>query len=245
MKRIIGAVLSVVMAVSLLTVTAEAGTISNFAKPLKSGVSQKVFLTDELTDNVFSVTLAEKGDLTIETEGSTCRSTFIIVIKEDFTGPKTSTQKATCGSWYGENEPTAEYDLNMLVWDNNLKKASGTLVYKNVEKGTYYILFNTSEYGYGTCTIKAAYPDGKSSSAEGVIKDVTLQIPMKKGDTLKLGAILSPTNAVGTATWTSNKTSVATVSSTGKIKAKAAGTATIPAQSAEKERIYGLKSVKS
>ena len=50
---------------------------------------------------------------------------------------------------------------------------------------------------------------------------------MSKGSTIQLGTVMSVDGAV---TWTSSKTSVATVSSNGKITAKSKGSAVITAK---------------
>ena len=90
--------------------------------------------------------------------------------------------------------------------------------------------------GSGTATITAT-ADGKTATCK-----ITVEIPVtkvtlnkteatiNKGETLQLTATVTPSDATNkTVTWTSNKTSVATVSSSGEVTAKGKGTATITA----------------
>lgn len=57
---------------------------------------------------------------------------------------------------------------------------------------------------------------------------ISLKVTIKKGTSLQLGSVVE--NYDGKVTWTSTKKTVATVSSTGKVTAKKAGTTTIRAQ---------------
>ena len=79
----------------------------------------------------------------------------------------------------------------------------------------------------------AAYPGNGSSSGDPItptgvsLNKTTASLSINK--TLQLSASLQPTGATGTVSWSSSNTSVATVSNSGLITAKAAGTATITA----------------
>ena len=102
-------------------------------------------------------------------------------------------------------------------------KTSAELSYK-VTKGTYYLRVFKNHSDTGTLSMTATYPEG--SSNDGKIS--CLSLGLKKGGTLQLGAVMA---VDGNVTWTSSKTSVATVSSTGKVTAKGTGTAVITAKS--------------
>ncbi|MCL2086310.1 MAG: Ig-like domain-containing protein [Oscillospiraceae bacterium] len=54
-----------------------------------------------------------------------------------------------------------------------------------------------------------------------------IEISLRTGDTLNLGAALIPTGSSGTATYSSNKTSIASVTNNGRVTARAKGTAVI------------------
>lgn len=102
-------------------------------------------------------------------------------------------------------------------------KTTAELSYK-VTKGTYYLRVFKNWSNTGTLSMTATYPEG--SSNDGKISCLSLNL--KKGGTLQLGAVMA---VDGNVTWTSSKTSVATVSSTGKVTAKGTGTAVITAKS--------------
>ena len=97
--------------------------------------------------------------------------------------------------------------------------------------------------GKGTCNIYAKSTNGKKATCKvtvtepvqiGVTK-ITLNktaATIKKGETLKIKATVSPSNATNkTVTWTSSNTKAATVSD-GTVTAKGLGTATITAKTA-------------
>lgn len=86
--------------------------------------------------------------------------------------------------------------------------------------GTYYIQMKSSKENL---SVKDYYikfdPTDKPT--------IAFKLTMKKGTSVSLGAVTE--NYDGKVTWTSTKKSVATVSSTGKITAKKAGTTTVRA----------------
>lgn len=111
------------------------------------------------------------------------------------------------------------YDTYATIGD----ETTAELSYK-VTKGTYYLRLFKNKTNTGTISMTATYPQG--SSNEGKIS--CLSLDLKKGGTLQLGAVMA---VDGNVTWTSSKTSVASVSSTGKVTAKGTGTAVITAKS--------------
>lgn len=111
------------------------------------------------------------------------------------------------------------YDTYATIGD----ETTAELSYK-VTKGTYYLRLFKNNTNTGTISMTATYPQG--SSNEGKIS--CLSLDLKKGGTLQLGAVMA---VDGNVTWTSSKTSVASVSSTGKVTAKGTGTAVITAKS--------------
>ena len=114
-------------------------------------------------------------------------------------------------------------------WNETIEKFKGSMSY-SVKKGTYYIrLSNYSSWAYnsynqnGKVTFTAIYPTGSSSTT----KFNYLTISLKKGDTLSLGADITGSGSI---TWKSSKSSVASVSSAGKVTAKSKGSAVITAK---------------
>lgn len=124
-----------------------------------------------------------------------------------------SNMNVISGSYYENNDTYASIGY----------KTTDELSYK-VTKGTYYLRLFKNQSSTGTLSMTATYPEG--SSNDGKISCLSLNL--KKGGTLQLGAVMA---VDGNVTWTSSKTSVATVSSTGKVTAKGTGTAVITAKS--------------
>lgn len=111
------------------------------------------------------------------------------------------------GSFWKYNAVTDSYMLNLSI---------------TLNKGTYYIGIyrdnGGSEYSFTTeYAPSTRYPS------------MQLSITMNQGDSLKLGAVITPEKAASKLKWTSSDKSVAGVSSNGTVKAKKAGTATITA----------------
>lgn len=85
----------------------------------------------------------------------------------------------------------------------------------------------------GTANITATNVDGKTATCKVTVivpvKKIYLNqsLRMKKGDTLQLTATVLPADATDKLTWKSSNSKKVTVSETGKIKAVAAGSATI------------------
>ncbi len=86
----------------------------------------------------------------------------------------------------------------------------------------------------GTATIKVKTTNGKTAACTVNVKKAPTAIALDKttlsmnvGNTYTLTKTLTPANAAASYTWSSSDTTVATVSSSGKVTAKKAGTATI------------------
>ena len=105
------------------------------------------------------------------------------------------------------NEAQGVYFLNLPV---------------TLNKGTYYIRlfrpYQGTEYAFTT----EYAPSTKYPSMQ-------LTLTLDKGDTLKLGAMISPEAAASKLKWKTSDKKIVSVSSTGKIKAKKTGEATITA----------------
>ena len=106
--------------------------------------------------------------------------------------------------------------------------SDGTVTPKGVGEAT--ITVTTNDGGKtASCLITVT----GNTSVTGVSLDKT-NLSMTPGDTQYLTASVSPSNASNkSVTWTSSNTSVATVSSSGLVTAKAAGTATITVKTAD------------
>ncbi|MGN0699859.1 MAG: Ig-like domain-containing protein, partial [Oscillospiraceae bacterium] len=106
-----------------------------------------------------------------------------------------------------------------------VEKFKGVISYP-VSKGDYYIRFMRHGYcnGNGKLSFTATFP---STTTTAKISYLTLEL--SKGSSIKLGTVVTPAGSA--VTWKSSKPSVATVSGTGKVTAKAKGTTYITAQS--------------
>ena len=125
-----------------------------------------------------------------------------------------------------------------INWQENLGKAKLTMEYK-LKKGVYYVrVFSIPGAKInGKTTIKFTYPQDKSESSDSA-KITSFTITLKKGSTLQLGTILS---GEGTVKWSTSKKSVATVTSKGKVTAKAKGTAVITAKTGDSSMKITIK----
>ncbi len=149
---------------------------------------------------VSGVTL-DKSELTL-TEGDTQSLTATV-------SPENATDKSV--TWSSDNESVA------------MVSSTGVVIAKSEGRAT--ITVKTNDGGKSaicTVTVKA-----KVIAVTGVSLDRT-SLTMTEGDTQTLTATVSPSNATDkSVTWTSNNTTVATVSSSGVVTAKTPGTATI------------------
>ena len=97
--------------------------------------------------------------------------------------------------------------------------------------GTATITVKTADGGYtATCKVTVANPTVKVTGISVSPTSASINV----GATKSLTATISPSNATNkSVTWTSSSTSVATVSSTGVVTGKAAGTANITAKTSD------------
>jgi len=113
----------------------------------------------------------------------------------------------------------------------NIKTLKKTATYKNFNFDSIWAMNNSDDNGVikGCPILKhvAGASATQQSKTEGKLSYFTITV--SEGDVLQLGTVMSPSNAK--VTWTSSKSSVAAVSSAGKVTAKAAGSAVITAKS--------------
>lgn len=91
-----------------------------------------------------------------------------------------------------------------------------------LNKGTYYIGIYRDDSGIDYSFTTEYAPSTRYPSMQ-------LSITMNQGDSLKLGAVITPEKAASKLKWTSSDKNVAGVSSKGTVKAKKVGTTTITA----------------
>ena len=132
--------------------------------------------------------------------------TLAVGMKETLTATLTPTNSATYCAWSSSDETVATVTSGGVV---TAKKA-----------GMATITVKTTNDKTATCTVTVK----KAPTALELDKT---ELSLKVGETHTLKKTLTPSNAYTTYTYTSSKTAVATITSSGKVVAKKAGTAVI------------------
>lgn len=218
-KKLAAFLTAAVIAVTGFAVTASADSIFDMATSISSGVKQSVTLPQSY--NVYyKFTASKSGTLKVHLTGSFEGNSYIRVYNSDGELIATTDTSATKGSIRD-----AGYYNTYFDWNDMIEKFDVTASYQ-VQKGEYCIRVSRENYndGDGKLTVTATYPT--SSSSKGKISYISLTL--SKGSTIQLGAVVSPSGS--DVTWKSSKSSVATVSSSGKVTAKAKGSTIITAK---------------
>lgn len=115
--------------------------------------------------------------------------------------------------------------------------------------GDFFGTITVMAKGYGTCTITATAKDGSGVKGECQVKVAQLvtgitvspsTLTLEVGKTQTLTATIQPSDATDKCvTWKSSNTDIATVSTSGKVTAKAAGTCTITATAKDGSGVKG------
>lgn len=243
LKKMLCGVMAAVMMVTALCIPASAADDYEKAKLVDSG--KKVSFTTKYNEytndgkgwgtgipNIYKVQLSKAGTLKLTVVSQT-GSIFVQVLDKD----------ATEYIDYDKMESItgiAQHHHDGYAWvhcDSNLKKSKTVLEYK-LKKGTYFVsvLGSSNCEINGKTSISFSYPQAEKKSDAAEI--TSFEISLKKGDSLQLGAILS---GDGDVKWSTSKKSVATVSSKGKITAKAKGSAVITAKVGNSSRKITVK----
>ena len=230
--KILSVIMAAVMLMTALCMPVSAADEFSSAKLINSG--SKVSFTTKYNDytssgkgwglgipNTYKVKLSEDGTLKLTVVSQT-GSIYVQLLDSDASEYIDYT-KMTCSTG------TAQHHHEGYAWihtNSNLEKSKTVLEYK-LKKGTYFVrVIGTSNSKIsGKTSISFSYPQAETSESSTEITSFT--VTLKKGDTLKLGAILS---GDGTVTWSTSKKAVATVTTKGKVTAKGKGTAVITAK---------------
>ena len=209
-KKLAAILLSAVMLVCCFAVQAGAASVFDTAKAINSGKKYtKELKYNECAD--YKITANKSGKLVLKLIADIYRVEINVCDSDGAKLDPEEYKSASGYSWY-----------NKMEWDSSTEIASATYTY-DIKKGTYYIRI-ISLGKKGKLNVTATYPSSETDSSS---KISCITIPMKVGDTMQLTTDAGSTGI----TWSSSKSSVAAVSSAGKVTAKKAGTTVITAKS--------------
>ena len=226
-SRIFSLWVSTIMVLSLAAVNAGASeTWFDKATPFEPGKSTTVIFNNHKVLD-YKIEIPETGELAISFD-STLEYTALELYDKDGVYIKPNKTEATVGDIY--NSTNNVY----LKWNRNSEKAVGTSRY-TLKGGTYYFRVNNSYVTAGSQSIKWGMTSGrcrigvsfKPDTPADQITDISISI--RKGDTLQLGAIMSPANSRTQPQWRSSNANIAAVSANGTVTAKESGSAFISA----------------
>ncbi len=227
---------------STLQLTATVNPSNASIKSVKWSSSNK----DVATVNSNGLVTAKKGGtatITCTTNSAGKKATCKITVTQKVTGITLSASSMTLVS--GKSKTLTATVSPSSASNKSIKWYSGDDSIAKVDKNG-----KVTAVKAGTIYITAKAKDG--SNVLSRCKVTVIQAPtkvklnfdevtVKRGTKMTLTATVSPSNSYDkTVTWSSNKTSVAKVSSTGVITAVSAGTATITCKSNANENIKGI-----
>lgn len=218
MKKIAAALVAAVMAITAFAVTASADSIYDTAKEITSGKENKITGVGYGSCVDYKVKVTKSGMINLNiTAGFNYGSLWVY----DSEGNALSYESYEMIS--GEMYSTDNQEL-YVKWNAATEKIKFKASY-SVSRGTYYIRFKHAGVydGDNKVSLTATFPSATVSKAK--ISYLTLKV--SQGDVAELGTVLSGSGSVE---WTSSKASVATVNSSGKVTAKAKGSAIITAK---------------
>lgn len=223
---ILSAAVIAVTAAASMAVTVGADSIANTATAITSGKAVSTILPSYGDTADYKITVKSAGTLKLSIE-SQMSYAWVEVYDSDGNLQQTIDNTTTSGRC-----SSAGNSYHNMYWNSTIEKYKGTVSY-SVKAGTYYIRFVRYCYSgdsNGKLTFTATYPSGTSSSGSSSTSNAKVYyivLYLEKGDRLSLGATITKGAKV---TWKSSNTSVASVSSSGKLTAKGKGSAIITAK---------------
>ncbi len=188
-----------------------------------------------VSDGVVTALAVGSAIITVQTEdGGKTASCSVTVVEKNVPVTGVSLDRSSMTLVQGESQPifpTVSPDNasdKTVTWSSSNPSTAtvdGNGVVTAVSIGTATITVTTRNGGFkATCTVTVV---AATIPVTGVSLNMT-SLSMTVGDTQTIKATVNPSNATDqTVTWSSNNTAVATVSSSGVVTAKSAGTATI------------------
>ena len=220
LAAVLSAAVIAASACASVAVTAGADSIYDTATAISSGKSVVTTILSGKTVD-YKVNVSKSGELKLNIE-SHMRTGYVQVFDEN--GKSLASVDATVTSGGCSSIGSTEH---LLRWNETVEKFKGTVSY-SVNRGTYYIRFQRNDSGCLRCSCSgklsftATFPTNTTTAKLNYIT-----ISMNRGDSLSLGADMTGTGEV---TWKSSKPSIASISSSGKVTAKAKGTTVISAK---------------
>ncbi|MDE7234969.1 MAG: PPC domain-containing protein, partial [Ruminiclostridium sp.] len=167
LKKLAVMALAAVMTAAMLLIPASAESIANTAKSRKSGESFSIKLNDA-SNHDYKVKLTKGGDLKISL---TAAVADIEVYLFDTDGNKLLASEKSSSATSGSIYVSSYSSKAECKWNSTMEKFKGTVVYKELDKGTYYIRINkyssyTSYSGQGKTTVKFTFPGETAEESE-------------------------------------------------------------------------------
>ena len=223
--KIVSVILLLSVVFSFLTVSSYASSIVDLALAVKDGETDKGTIPAQnfyVTLCDYSIKVNESGTFKLKYSAS-CNSLTFCLYNSNGNSVLSSDYDIEAGS---RNTFQVSNDKLKVSANSLSMKEKGSVSYP-VEKGTYYLRIEAerqTNFGTGKYTFKFSYPGEKKT------KISYLSLDVKKGESIKLDGVFA--SGKSKIKWSSNKKSVATVDSTGKITGRSKGSAIITAKSA-------------
>lgn len=238
LRRLFAVILTVAVALTALSVTAWADSIEDTAVTIASGETVETVLHTKWDTTDYKIDVSKSGMLSLDVvlEISQC---YIYVY--DSNGNQIDVWDASLSTYeYTFRDNFEGEDYFYTSWNPTLEKFEGSITYK-VDKGTYYIRVERACYrgdhtDDGAVKLTATFPQDTTATTSPTATDgsilstiksmlVYFTVDIPKGSTLQLGAI-TPNLSVPIS-WISHNTNVVTITTNGKVTAKAKGSAYI------------------
>lgn len=241
-KKMTSVLLSVVMVACMLAVSASASPIEKEKETATIVVNNKTYSEEfglfyssnngksERHHTYYKIVIKKDGKVSVNIKASDLSGMLYYTMWNE--------KGMDIRRYLSKEAKPGEIDEYGVLCDKNKNKAEATIDYY-LEKGIYYLGLYT-DYSYGRCkylkktnlnetcdiSVKVAL---SSSETEQSAKISELYIKLAKGSKLSLGTVLEGSSK-SNVSWSSSKSSVASVSKSGTITAKKAGTAVITAK---------------
>lgn len=222
MKRTLKMTIAILTALSVIlcmSITASAASMADIAKDISVGEDVECsFLGISSSANYFKIDCG-KGDFTINYKAD---QRLTAVSLYDANGNEIAYKKADATVGKVRNlsfDSITVTKKTYVYWTPKLKSAEGKITYDIENAGTYYIQIGGLGSSYsGTFTFSVDAVRVSKTEALSIQPKITLEV----GDTIGVGAVLTPANA-GKVTYSYKNNGVISINSKGKVTAKAVG----------------------